>query len=110
VGLLERDQSAGQLEKREVVRVLLRPADEQRPVAVEPGVASLDDPASRAPAGSAQLALDLLAAAADVGCEAAPAGELVHPGVVVAAVEAQPLRPLRGRAGPLERDRVERRR
>jgi hypothetical protein len=44
-----------------------------------------------------------------VGREAAPAGELVHPGIVVAAVETQPLRLIRGRFGPLERDRVERR-
>jgi hypothetical protein len=108
--LLEGDQSAGQLEQGEVIRVLLRPADEERPVAVQPGVASLDDPAPRTPARCVQLVPDLVAAAADVRCESLPADELVHPGVVVAAVEAQPLRPLRGRLGPLDRDRVERRR
>jgi hypothetical protein len=41
--------------------------------------------------------------------EAAPVGERVHPGVVVAAVETQRLRPLAGGLGPLDRDRVERR-
>jgi hypothetical protein len=44
------------------------------------------------------------------GREAAPAGELVHPEIVVAAVEAQPLRQLRRRLGPLDRNGVERRR
>jgi hypothetical protein len=107
VGLLEGDQRAGELEQGEVVLVLLRPADEERPVAVEPGVAGFDDPAPRAPARSAELVLDLLAAAADVRREAALAGELVHPGVVVAAVERQPLRLLQGRYGPLDRNRVE---
>jgi len=75
-----------------VVFVFLRPADEQRPVAVEPGVAGLDDPAPGTPAGRAQLALDLFAAGADVGGEAALADELAHAGVVVAAVEAERLR------------------
>src|SRR3990172_10415659 len=49
--LLEGDQPAGELEQGEVVLVLLRPADEQRPVAVEPGVAGLDDPAAGTPPG-----------------------------------------------------------
>jgi hypothetical protein len=55
VGFLERDQAAGELEEREVVLGFLRPADQERAVAVEPGVAGLDDPAAGAPAGSAQL-------------------------------------------------------
>lgn len=74
---------------------------------LSPGMAGFDDPAPRPPAGSTELALDLLAAAADVGREAAPAGEFVHPGVVVAAVEAQPLRPFGARLWPFDRDRVE---
>jgi len=56
---LERDQAAGELQEGEVVLVLLRPADQERPVAVQPGVAGLDDPATGAPAGGAQLGLDL---------------------------------------------------
>jgi hypothetical protein len=107
VGFLEGDQSAGELEECEVVLGFLRPADEQRPVAVEPGVAGLDDPATRPPARGAQLERDLLATGADVRREAALAAELMHPGIVVAAVEAQPLRLLRSRLGPLDRDRVE---
>jgi len=107
--LLEGDQPAGELEQGEVVLVLLRPADEQRPVAVEPGVAGLHDPAAGTPPGRAQLELDLFAARTDVRREAALVGERVHPGVVVAAVETQALRLLRGRLGPLDRDRVERR-
>jgi len=44
VGLLEGDQAAGELEEREVVFIFLRPADEDRPVAVQPrvGVKSQD--------------------------------------------------------------------
>ena len=49
-----------------MVVVLLRPADQQGAVAVEPGVAGLDDPAACLPAGHAGLQLDLFAAAADV--------------------------------------------
>jgi hypothetical protein len=51
MGFLERDQSAGELEEREVILGLLRPTDEQSAVAVEPGVAGLDDPTAGAPAG-----------------------------------------------------------
>jgi hypothetical protein len=57
----------------------------------------------------AQLAPDLFAASADVRREAALAGELAHPRVVVGAVEEQALRALAGRLRPLDRDRVERR-
>ena len=60
--------------------------------------------------GVQSLSVISLAAGANVRHEAAPARELVHPGIVVAAVEAQPLRLLRGRVGSLDRDRVERRR
>lgn len=85
----------------------LRPADQERPVAVEPGVAGLDDPAARAPARRTELELDLVATAADMRREAVPIDELVHPGVVVAAIQAQPLRLLLRRLGPFDRDRVE---
>ena len=50
---------------------------------------------------------DLLAAAADVCCVAALGDELAHGLVVVAAVEAESLRPAGRRLGPLDRDRVE---
>jgi hypothetical protein len=49
MGFLERDQAAGELEEREVVLGFLRPADQKGTVAVEPGVAGLDDPAAGAP-------------------------------------------------------------
>jgi len=108
VGFLEGDQAAGELEEGEVVLVFLRPADQEGTVAVEPGVAGLDDPAARPPAGSTKLLPDLLAAPADVRAEAAPADELADPRVVVAAVEAESLRLLGRRLGPRDRDRVER--
>ena len=109
VGFLEGDQAAGELEQGEVVGVFLRPADQQRPVAVEPGVAGLDDPAAGAPTRGVQLQLDLFAARADMRRVAALGDELADRLVVVAAVETQPLRLFGCRLGPLDRDRVERR-
>src|SRR5215218_7897177 len=91
VDLLEGDQAAGELEQGEVVLVLLRPADEQRAVAVEPRVAGLDDPAPGPPAGVANLRGELLTAGADVGLEALADGEFADVVVVVAAVETEPL-------------------
>jgi hypothetical protein len=105
----ECDQAAGELEKGEVVLVFLRPADEKRAVAVHPRVAGLNDPPAGAPARRTELAFDLFAARADVRREAARAEELAHAVVVVAAVEAEPLRLGRLRRGPLDRDRVKRR-
>jgi hypothetical protein len=90
-----------------VVAVFLRPADQEGAVAVQPGVAGFHDPASRFPAGGAQLLFDLVAAAADVRREPTLADELMHPGVVVASVKAQALWFLRGRLRPFDRDRVE---
>ena len=73
----------------------------------EPGVAGLDDPATGAPARRVELQGDLLAAAAEVCCVAALGDKLAHGLVVVAAVEAESLRPAGRRLGPLDRDRVE---
>ena len=92
-----------------MVLVLLGPADQERAVAVQPGVTGLHDPAPGAPAGGVKLELDLLAAGADVGCETARERRLSDAVVVVAAIQAQSLRRLLGRLGPLDRDRVERR-
>jgi hypothetical protein len=92
VGFLERDQTAGELEQREVVLGFLRPADQERAVAVEPGMAGLDDPAPRAPPRRGAFELELVAAAADVRGVTAAGGELVDPRVGVAAVETQGLR------------------
>ena len=94
MGLLERDQTAGELEQREVVLRFLRPADQECAVAVEPGVAGLDDPAPRAPSRSGSFELELVGAAADVGGVTAASGELADPGVGVAAVQAEALRVL----------------
>ena len=108
MGLLEGDQAAGELEEREVVLGFLRPADQEGAVAVEPGVAGLDDPTTGAPTGSAAFEFDLLAPAADVGRVAAARRELIDPGVAVASVETESLRIVGGRLGPRDRDRVER--
>jgi hypothetical protein len=94
VGFLERDQAAGELEEREVVVGFLRPADQEGAVAVEPGVARLDDPAPGAPSRCGSFEFELLSAATDVGGVAAAGRELVDPRVGVAAVEAEGLRVL----------------
>ena len=107
MGFLEGDQAAGELEQREVVVILLRPADQQGAVAVEPGVAGFDDPAARSPAGTLELLADLVAAAADVGAQPLLGDPLVHPRVVVAAIQAEPLWPSLRRFRTPDRDRVE---
>ena len=109
MGFLEGDQGAAELEQGEVVLVLLAPANEEAAVSVHPGVACFDDPPPGAPAGRVGLELDLLTAGANVRRQPVDSGELAGAVVVVAAVQAQPLRPLGGRLGPLDRDRVERR-
>jgi len=84
------------------------PAGEDAAEAVEPGVGAFDDPAAGAEAG---LALDRLcfgAAAADVGGERELLGEFADLLVVVSGVEAESLRKLRRRLGPLDRDALER--
>ena len=107
MGFLEGDQSAGKLKKREVVLGFLRPADQERPVAVEPGVAGLDDPAAGSPAGVRSFELEFVTTATDVRGVAAVGREVVDPGIGVAAVEAQTLRLLRRRLWPRDRNRVE---
>ena len=91
-----------------MVLVFLRPADQERPVAVEPGVAGLDDPAAGAPAGGADLVGGLLAAGADVRRQLVVSDELADLGVVVGLVEAEALGSLGRRLGSFDRDRVER--
>ena len=74
---------------------------------MQPGVGALDDPAAGTEAGLVFERQRLLAARADVAGEAELGGELVHLREVVALVQAEPLRPLRCRLGPLDRDRLE---
>jgi hypothetical protein len=65
-------------------------------------------PATGAEAGFAYECLGFLAASADVAGEPELGRELVHLGVVVAFVQAEPLRRLRGRHWALDRDRRQR--
>jgi hypothetical protein len=94
VGFLECDQAAGELEQGEVVLGFLRPAGQERAVAVEPGVAGLDDPATGAPSRRGSFELELVGAATDVGGVAVSGREVADPRVGVAAVEAEALRVL----------------
>ena len=96
------------MEHREVGVGAFLPAGEDAAEAVEPGVGALDDPAAGAEAGLALDRLRLLVAAADVGGERELLGELADLLVVVGGVEAEPLRELRRRLGPLDRDALER--
>ena len=83
------------MKHREVGVGAFLPAGEDATEAVEPGVGAFDDPASCTEAGLAFDCLRLLAAAADMRCEAELVGEFVDLGIVVAAVEAEPLRRVR---------------
>lgn len=84
------------------------PADEDAAEAIQPRVGALDDPAAGTEAGLAFERLRFLAAAADVRGETELGREFAHLVVVVAAIQTQPLRPLRCRLGTLDRDRLER--
>ncbi len=85
------------------------PADEDAAEAIQPGMGALDHPAAGAEARLAFDRLRLVAAAADVGGEAELVDEVAYLVVVVAAVEAQPLRSFPGRRRSLNRDRLDRR-
>lgn len=97
------------MEHREVRVGSFLPAGEDAAEAVEPGVGALDDPAAGAEAGLAFDRLRLFSAAADVGGEGKLLGELADLFVVVGGVEAEPLRSLRRRLGPLDRNALDRR-
>ena len=108
-GFLEGDETAGEHQEGEVVLGLFGPADEQRPVTVQPRVAGLDHPASGAPAGRLRLDLDLLAAGPDVGRVAMPDRNFLDWRRVLAAVQTQPWWLLWCRTWPLEGDAFKRR-
>jgi hypothetical protein len=97
------------VEHRQVGVGAFLPADEDAAEAIEPGVRTFDDPAASAEAGLAFDRLCLVAAAADVGGERELLAEVAHLAVVVGRVEAESLRGLRRRLGPLDRDRLDRR-
>ena len=103
------DEAAGEVEHREVGVGAFLPAGEDATEAIQPGVRALDDPAARSEAGLALERPRFLAAAANVRGEAELFEQLAHLVVVVAAVEAEPLRLLGCRLGPLDRDRLDRR-
>ncbi len=95
------------MQHREVGVGAFLPAGEDAAEAVEPGVGALDDPAACAEAGLALDRFCFLAAAADMRGERKLIGELADLLVVVGGVEAEPLRNLRRRLGPLDRDALE---
>lgn len=90
-----------------MVLLLLGPADQDRPVAVEPRVTGLDDPAACSPVGAADLQVELFSSATDVWCEAAPFEQVANHGKVVGPVQAETLGAFLGCLGALDRDRLE---
>lgn len=96
------------MQHREVVLGALLPAHEQAPEAVEPGVGALDHPTPGAVAGLVPDGVGLLAAGAKVQGEAELGGEGAGLGVVVALVDAEPLRRLVGRLRTLDDDALDR--
>jgi hypothetical protein len=108
VGGAPGDEAAGEVEHGEVGVGAFLPADEDATEAVQPGVGALDDPAAGTEARLALDRLRLVAAAADVRGERELRREFAHLVVVVAAVEAQSLRPLPCRLRALDRDRLDR--
>jgi len=96
------------VEHREVGVGAFLPAGEDAAEAIQPGVGAFDDPTAGAEAGLALDRLRFFATAADVRSEAELLGEFAYLVVVVAAVEAEPLRRLRCRCRSLDRDRLDR--
>src|SRR5262249_55560224 len=99
------------MEERDVVLGLLAPADEHAAVAVHPAVRPLHHPPPRlGPRPPLQL-LRLLAPRPDVRREAELLGDVPHLVVVVALIQAQPLRLVGAgpRPGPVGREALRRR-
>ena len=96
------------MEHREVGVSAFLPPGQDATEAGEPGVGAFDDPAAGAEAGLALDRLRFFATAADVRSEAELLGEFAYLVVVVAAVEAEPLRRVCCRRRSRDRDRVER--
>lgn len=84
-GLLQGDQTAGQVQQRAVVGALAFPADQQRAKSVVPRVGALDDPSTRAAATTAARRLSALT---NVRPDAATTNGGVDLGKVVALVQA----------------------
>ena len=84
------------------------PAGEDAAKAIHPGMGALDDPAAGAEAGLVLDRFRFFAAATNVGGETELVEQLAYFVVVVAAVEAEPLRSPPGRLGPADRDRLDR--
>jgi hypothetical protein len=96
------------VEHREVGVGAFFPAGEDAPEAIQPGVGALYDPAASAEAGLVLDRFRFVAAAAYVGGEAELVEQFAYFVVVVAAVEAEPLWPLRCRLRSFDRDRLDR--
>src|ERR671924_1348737 len=96
------------MQQGEVVLGLLTPADQDAAEAVHPAVRPLHHPPPRLVAGPALHPLRLLLLGRDVRREAELLRDLLHLIVGVAPVQAEALRRLRGRVGPLDGDTFQR--
>jgi hypothetical protein len=108
VCFFECDDPGCKLQEREVVLLLLAPADQDAAVSVEPGVTGLYHPTTWSPVGRAQLEGDLFAPTSDVGGHAVVFGDLMSVVAVERFVEAKAVGRLSGRRGTFDRNRVQR--
>lgn len=105
MGFLEGNDPTGELQQGEVVLGLLRPANEQGAVTVEPGVTGFDNPAAGTPVRVAQALLHLLAAAGDMRDKPRAGEQIATDAVVVAGIEAETLGYRERRLWSCDRDR-----
>ena len=96
------------MEHRDIGIGTLLPADEDSTESVHPAVGSLDDPASCSKSSTPLDALGLFAAGSDVSGESKFADKITDLAVVVAFIEAEPLRRCRCRSRPLDNDVLDR--
>ena len=89
-----------------MVLILLGPANEDRAVAVQPRVTGLDHPAAGLPVGAHGLEVNLFLAGADVRRQLVLGDQLAGLAVIVGLIQADALRRLGGRLGPLNGDGV----
>src|SRR6195952_174500 len=94
------------MEQGEVVGRFLRPADQDTAEAVQPGVRTLDNPASRL-CSDVALGPGLLATAAQMQGKGECLGQGSRLVIVEALVEAEMLRTATARPGPLDGDRFQ---
>lgn len=99
--------STDQMQKTQIVTYLLVQADQEAPETIQPTVRALDHPPPRLETRLLFEGLGLFPSRPDVGGEATLGQQLAYFIVVVALVQAHPLRCGRARLRPLNRDTLD---